>query len=235
MPSADRFRVPLYSAAEAARHLDVPASTFRTWARGYRNRPPGRPAVVGESIVTTVPVDSGASIPFVGLAEAYALAAIRRAGVPLQRIRPALERLRDELGIEHVLASRKLFTDGAEVLYDYAEDHGDTPEARSARELVVVRNDQRVFTEIVESYLRRIEFRDDQWAQLIRLPKYHHADVVVDPDRAFGAPIFARGGARVETVLSAFKSGMDITELTEEYGLSRADLLDVLRVHTEAA
>jgi uncharacterized protein (DUF433 family) len=98
-----------------------------------------------------------------------------------------------------------------------------------------VRNDQRVFNEIVESYLRRIEFRDDQWAQLIHLPKYRHADVVVDPARAFGAPIFAHGGARIETVLSAFKSGADITELTEEYGLPRADLLDVLRVHTEAA
>jgi uncharacterized protein (DUF433 family) len=235
MLSDDRFLVPLYSAAEAARHLDVPASTFRTWAHGYRNRPRGRPPVVGESIVTTVPADSGASIPFIGLAEAHALAAIRRAGVPLQRIRPTLDRLREELGIEHVLASRKLFTDGAEVLYDYAEDHGDTPEARSARELVVVRNDQRVFNEIVESYLRRIEFRDDQWAQLIHLPKYRHADVVVDPDRAFGAPIFAHGGARIETVLSAFKSGTDITELTEEYGVPRADLLDVLRVHTEAA
>jgi hypothetical protein len=113
----DRFVVPLYSAAEAARHLDVPVSTFRTWARGYRNVPKGRPAVVGDPIVTTVPIDSGASIPFIGLAEGYVLAAVRRAGVPLQRIRPALDRLRNELGIEHVLASRKLYTDGAEVLY----------------------------------------------------------------------------------------------------------------------
>ncbi|MGH3430979.1 MAG: DUF433 domain-containing protein [Pseudonocardiaceae bacterium] len=98
-----------------------------------------------------------------------------------------------------------------------------------------MRNDQRVFTEIIESYLSRIEFRDDQWAQLIHLSKYRHADVVVDPHRAFGAPIFAHGGVRVETVLSAFTSGMDITELTEEYGLSRSDVLDVLRVHTDAA
>jgi hypothetical protein len=55
----DRFVVPLYSSAEAARHLDVPASTFRSWARGYRNQPPGRPPVVGEPIVTTVPADAG--------------------------------------------------------------------------------------------------------------------------------------------------------------------------------
>ncbi|MGH3754576.1 MAG: hypothetical protein ACRDRP_18125 [Pseudonocardiaceae bacterium] len=172
MTSDDHLLVPLYSVAGAARHLDVPASTFRTWAHGYRNHPRGRPPVAGEPIVTTVPADSGVSIPFIGLAEAYALAAIRGAGVPLQRIRPALDRLREELGIEHVLASQKLFTDGAEVLYDYAEDHGDTPEGRSARELVVVRNNQRVFNEIIESYLRRIKFRDNQWGQLIHLPKY---------------------------------------------------------------
>jgi Putative DNA-binding HTH domain len=203
----ERFVMPLYSAAEAARHLNIPTSTFRTWAHGYRNSPRGRRPVVGDPIVTTVPLDSGASIPFVGLAEGYVLAAIRRAGVPLQRIRPALDRLRVELGIEHVLASRKLFTDGAEVLYDYAEHEGDTPEARSARELVVVRNDQRVFNEIVDSYLQRIDFHDDPWARVIHLPKYRQADVVVDLTRSFGAPIFAHGGVRLETVLAAFKRG----------------------------
>lgn len=117
-----------------------------------------------------------------GLAESYVLAAIRRAGVPLQRIRPALDRLRDDLGIEHVLASRKLFTDGAEVLYDYAKHEGDTLEARSARELVVVRKDQRVFTEIVDSCLQHIDFHGDQWARVIHLPKYRQADVVVDQE-----------------------------------------------------
>ena len=51
----DRFVVPLYSSAEAARHLDVPTSTFRSWAHGYRKQPKDRPAVVGEPIVTTLP------------------------------------------------------------------------------------------------------------------------------------------------------------------------------------
>lgn len=40
-----RFTVPLYTLAEAARFLDVPTSTFTTWARGYVRRPPGRPPV----------------------------------------------------------------------------------------------------------------------------------------------------------------------------------------------
>ena len=84
-------------------------------------------------------------MPFVGLAEAYALAAFRSAGVPMQRIRPAIDALGRELGLEHALASKRLYTDGAEVLYDYARHAGNTPEGESKRELVVVRNNQRVF------------------------------------------------------------------------------------------
>jgi uncharacterized protein (DUF433 family)/transposase-like protein len=235
MPTDERFDVPLYSVTEAARHLDVPASTFRTWVHGYVRRPEGKRQVTGKAIVTTLPRDAGVSVPFVGLAEAHALAAIRSAGVPLQRIRPALDLLQEELGISHVLASRSLYTDGAELLYDFAEREGDTPEARSARELVVVRNGQRVFNDVVDSYLRRIEFADDGWAVRIHLRKYGNADVVVDPQRSFGIPIFARGAVRLETVISAFKAGTDIDGLTAEYGVPRDDLLSMLRVHTQAA
>lgn len=234
-PADERFTVPLYSVSEAAHHIDVPVSTFRTWTHGDERHPRGRRAVTGEPIVTTLPRDAGVSVPFVGLAQAHALAAIRRSGVPLQRIRPALERLQAELGIEHVLASQSLYTDGAEVLYDFAESQGDTPEARSARELVVVRNNQRVFNEIIDSYLRRVEFASDGWAQRIHLPKYGTADVVVDPRRSFGLPIFTQGAVRLETVIAAFKAGTDIDALTAEFGVPRDDLLSVLRAHTEAA
>jgi hypothetical protein len=48
------------------------------------------------------------TIPFVGLAEGMVLAAFRETGLPLQRIRPALERLEPEMGLEHALASEHL-------------------------------------------------------------------------------------------------------------------------------
>lgn len=135
------------------------------------------------------------------------LAPIRRTGVPLQRIRPALARLQDVLGLEHVLASRALYTDGAEVIYDFAEQASDTPEARSARQLVVVRKGQHVFSDAIDDYLHRVEFAGDGYAELIHLPQYRTAEVVADPRRGFGQPIFAHGGARVEDVLGAFQGG----------------------------
>ena len=200
MTSAERsvrFDVPLYSVSEAARHIDVPRTTFDTWVRGYSRRPSGRSPVTGARVVTYVPSASGPTVPFIGLAEGFVLAAFREAGVPLQRIRPAITRLQEELGIEHVLASRSLYTDGAEVLYDYAESSGDTPEGKSARQLVVVRNDQQLFQDVVDSYLRRIDFALDGWARALHLPHYRTADVVVDPEPPCGIPIFPRGAPRV--------------------------------------
>ena len=45
---------------------------------------------------------------------------------------------------------------------------------------MVVRNNRRVFSEVVEQYLRRIDFASDGYAQLIRLPQCQVADVTVD-------------------------------------------------------
>jgi hypothetical protein len=110
--------------------------------------------VVGAPILTTLPRTAarGPVIPFIGLAEGVVLTAMRRSGVPLQRIRPALEQLDAQFGLAHALASRRLYTDGAEILFDYAEATADPGLVRAAAELVVVRNGQRVFNEIVAAY-----------------------------------------------------------------------------------
>lgn len=235
--AADRFTAPLYGIAEAARYLDVPTSTFDTWVRGYSRRPPGRPAVLRAPVLTAVKSEGrrGPRIPFIGLAEGLTLAAIRRDGVPLQRIRPALERLDQEIGIEHALASKRLFTDGAEVLFDYADQTDDPQAAAAARQLVVVRKNQYVLNEVVANYLRRIEFGDDGYPTLIHLPAYEVADVVVDPDRGFGQPIFAKGGARLEDALSLFRAGEPLDVVADEYGVPPAELEDAVRIATRVA
>jgi hypothetical protein len=119
----------------------------------YGMHAPGRREVVGAAVLTALPRTGGrgAVIPFVGLAEGLVLTAMRSSGVPLRRIRPALVRLEKELGLSHALASQSLYTDGAEVLYDYAEQGDDPTAAKAARDLVVVRNNQRVFNQIVEA------------------------------------------------------------------------------------
>jgi uncharacterized protein (DUF433 family) len=232
-----RFELPLYTVAEAARIVDVPPTTLATWSKGYVRHVPGRRDVVGGPIVSSTAPErpGGASIPFVGLAEALVLAAMRRSKVPMQRIRPALDALDRNIGVEHALASRKLYTDGAELLFDYGESHRTTAEGRLVRDLVVVRSGQRVFAEAIDAYLRRIDYAPDGYAARIHVPAYDRAAVVADPARSFGAPILERGGARVDDVLQRFWAGESVDELADEFGAPIDQLEDVVRVASRRA
>jgi uncharacterized protein (DUF433 family) len=233
----DRFRTPLYGIGEAAGYLAIPASTLSTWAYGYERRGAGVARVTGQPIVTAVRPQRKhqAAMPFIGLAEAYALAAFRHAGVPMQRIRPALDVLHRELGLQYALASRRLYVDGAEILYDYARHASGTPEGEAARELVVVRSNQRMFTDVVAQYLRRVEFAPDGYVQLIRLPQFRIAQVTIDPGRAFGRPRFSHGGAGLDEVIDLFLAGEPLDTVAAEFGLSRDEVEDALRATARAA
>ena len=153
----------------------------------------------------------------------------------MQRVRPALRELQKGLGIHHALASRKLYTDGAELLYDYSERHPHAEAAQAARELVVIRSGQCLFAKVIEEYLRGFSYAPDGYVELFRVPVYREAEVVVDPTRSSGAPIFARGGCRVEDVLQRFQAGESLNELTTEFGVPASHLEDALRVASRRA
>lgn len=221
-----RFSTPLYTLAEAARFLGVPTSTFATWAKGYVRRPPGRPPVRGARIVTSVDADRNfPSIPFIGLAEGMVLAAFRRGGVSLQHIRKAVSILDREIGIEYALASRRLYTDGAVILFDYADARQDDELAG----LTEVVSRQRVFAPVVREYLKRIEYGKDGWAEQLVSPTTRQPIVAVDPRRAFGQPIFVQGAAPVESVVSRWKAGESIAHVARDFGVPPADVEDYLR------
>jgi uncharacterized protein (DUF433 family) len=166
-----------------------------------------------------------------GFAEAYVLSAFRRAGVPMQRIRPAVRVLASGIGMDYALASKRLYTDGAEVLYDYATSEHD----EDLRGLTVVRTGQRQFAEVVRDYLKRITYGDDGWAARLRLPAYRHAGVIVDPSQAFGMPLVIHGGARVEDLVDRFVAGDTLADIAEDFGVPESEVEDVVRVATKAA
>ena len=224
--------MPLYTFAEAARFLGVPTSTFSTWAKGYVRRPPGRQAVRGAAILTSVEAPHNFPvIPFVGLAEGMVLAAFRRGGVSLQHIRQAVSILEREIGIEHALATRRLYTDGAVILYDYA----DAEDADDLAGLTEVVSRQKVFSPVVREYLKRIEYGNDGWAEKLVSPATPRPVVVIDPRRSFGQPIFIQGAGRVEDVIDRWRAGDPLTEVAEDFGVPVEDVEDVLRVALPAA
>lgn len=224
-----RLTKPLYTVSEAAAYLGVPRATFSTWMHGYVRSAPGKRVVRKEPMLTGIE-GHGLTVPFIGLAEGMVLAAFRDTGLPLQRIRPALQRLADESGLIHALASSYLCTDGAEILYDYARINGD----KQLGLLTVVRTGQRVFHDVIERYLKRIEYADD-WATRLVLPTTEATILVADPDRAFGQPIFIHGGARLADVKSRIRAGEPARGVAADYGVPLDDVLAALASPSIAA
>ena len=221
-----RFHRRLYTVAGAARYVGMHPSTLSTWAHGYERRPPGRPTVRQGPVVTALEHVEGdrRTIPFIGLVEAAVVQAFRRTGLPMQRIRRALETLIAEGELEHALASRQLFSDGANVLYDYAASEND----RQLRLLTVVVSGQRVFHEVVQEYLTRITFGDD-WATELILPVTKRPLLRVIPGVAGGDPLFMAGGAPLSAVRSRAAAGEPTESIAADYETPVADVAEALR------
>ena len=251
------YTVPLYKKAEAARIIRVPPNTLRNWAGpgatvrvSVTDQDFGTTAesaavrveASAEHIETrSVPIrhdglitvavprtPRGPTIPFVGLAEAYILASFRQAGVPMQRIRPAIRRLEEEMGLAQALASERLRTDGAEVLWDYGQQTDDQAEKDAVGDLIVVRNGQLVFRPVVQGYLRRVTYRDG-WARIINVGR-GGVDVTVDPWINGGQPTLARRGIAVADVLSRIRAGESSKGVAADYGLRQSEIMALLEL-----
>ncbi|MGI9001691.1 MAG: DUF433 domain-containing protein [Pseudonocardia sp.] len=223
-----RFAVPLYTSTEAAGYLGVPPRTFAGWVQGYRRDFRHRPAVTGAPLITGLaPEGRGApSIPFGGLAEGMFLSALRRARVPLQQIRPALDLVRNRLGVEHALASKRLYVVGAQLLWEVSTTSDVGTDARNtARDLIVLRDGQYVFRQVIEQYLRRISY-DDEYARRLVLPHYEVAEIAADPDVNFGKPYFAHTGTPLSVVRSLLQAGEPIREIAADFDIALDEITE---------
>ena len=221
-----RFTRRLYTVSAAARLVGMSPSTLRTWSHGYKRTFKDRPPVTQGPVITSlngVSSDSR-SIPFVGLVEATVVQAFRNTGLPMQRIRKALEVLASQGELQHALASRQLYSDGANLLYDYAQKHHD----RQLRLLTVVQTGQRVFHEVIVEYLTRITF-GDEWATELILPVTERRLLRVVPGVAGGDALFMDGGAPLSAVQSREAAGESIESIAADYETPAEDIREALR------
>jgi len=228
-----RFTKGLYTPAAAARFVGMRPATFRAWSHGYRRSFTNRPTVEMGPVITALPDRAGRSIPFIGLVEATVVQAFRRTQLPLQRIRRAIDVLWEQGELEHALASKKLYSDGAQVLFDYALGHDDG----QLRLLTVVATQQRVFHEVISEYLERITF-GDQWATELVLPVTGRALLKVVPDVAAGDPVFVNGGAPLTAIRSRARAGEPVASIARDYDVPTEDIseaLDAIWSETAAA
>lgn len=227
MTSVDeRFTRPLYTVSYAARLVGMSPSTLSTWLKGYERKGPGRPAVVQGPVITSVPPQGpgGATVPFVGLVEATVVQAFRRTQLPMQRVRAALRLLAEQGELDHPLASNRLYSDGAQVLFDSAKKSSDG----QLRLLTVVSSGQRVFHEVIQDYLARIHF-DGAWAAELIVPVTERELLRIRPSVASGDPLFVHGGAPLSAVLSRYRAGESVQSLADDYEVPVDEIEEVLR------
>jgi uncharacterized protein (DUF433 family) len=223
----EEYTVPLYSQAEVARIIGEPENTVRNWARGYVYRTTEGPKTALSLITVAAQTFSRLSVPFVGLAEAYVIAALKKAGVPMQRIRPAVEAIRSEMGTAEALLSERLKTDGSEVLFDYVEDDG-----MNRSGLAVVRNKQGVIPEVVNDYLQTISYSNGL-VESFR-PIRYEGTVFVDPRINSGRPSFVETGVRIVDVENRLAAGEPLNEVAEDYDLDPNEIRRVIDVDRAA-
>ncbi len=222
---AERFGRPLYTVAEAARFVGMAPSTLHTWARGYQRRRNTRAVIRKGPVVTALEQMPGdrRSIPFIGLVEAAVVQAFRQTGLPMQRIRRALEVLTEQGEFEHALASRQIYSDGAEILYDYARSSDD----KQLRLLTIIHSGQRVFHEVIEHYLERIKF-EDTWANKLILPVTKRHLLQVSASVQGGDPLFVHGGAPLSAVRSRLVAGEPVKSVARDYGVPSDEIVEAI-------
>lgn len=218
MQDDPRFSRRLYTVPEAARLVGMSPSTLRAWTAS-RDMPSHNGAGRQPVVTALDRTRDNRSIPFVGLVEAHVVQAFRQTGLSMQRIRLALDVLRSQGELDHALASKRLYGDGADVLYDYACRQPD----KQLRLLTIVQSGQQVFHDVIKAYLDRIVF-GDTWARELILGATEHKLLRVVPEIENGRPLFLEGGAPLSAVRSRLIAGEPIDSVSCDYGVPRSDI-----------
>ncbi|MEV4573916.1 DUF433 domain-containing protein [Nonomuraea jabiensis] len=195
----------LLNQSDAARFLSIPQQTFNHWAHGYER---GRPLL---HILPQPAEHRMATLPFVAMAEAYVLGALRAAGVKPRKIRPALERLQREIG-QYVLVAPELATHGTDVLWDFSKTSSE------GEGLLDDSTGYRQIREIVTACLQSIVRAEDGYPAMLHLRHWAPSKIVIDPLRAFGQPIFEESRTRVADVAAMVRAGEDFEVIADELG-----------------
>lgn len=208
----------VYVMGDVDRYLGLHPGTARRWIDGYTRAGQTYPPVIRPESTDDERVSWGEFV------EAQLLSQFRNAGVPLQRLRPAVERLREELATPFPLAVARTLLDvqGRELVMRVQDD----VELPSALALVVVRSGQRILSPAVQSFVDRVDYGDPNRV-VTRVRAGAEGDVWFDPLRAWGRP--AVRAVPTETLAEGFRAGESPQALAELYELDPQLVEDALR------
>lgn len=208
----------IYSYSDVDRLVGLPGGTARRWLNGYR-----RNRTVYEPVLRPEPQDRDV-VTWGELVEARLLAEFRSLSVPVQRMRPAIVRLREQFG-RYPLAQAQPFLDaaGRELVLRVQQEVS----LEAPLQLVVVRNNQAMLSLASERFNESVRFADGVAMSLVPLARTPL--VTLDPQRAFGQPTVNGRSVRTSALAEDFRAGSSVGELADLYDLPIAAVEQALR------
>jgi uncharacterized protein (DUF433 family) len=221
MESSDLLARPVYGTAQVDRVLGLHPGTAERWIDGYTRGGRTYPPVV------RVESTGDDKVTWGEFSETRLLAEFRSAGVPMVRMRPAVERLRDELDSLYPLALARPWIDpqGRELVRRVQQDVG----LDKALLLVVIRNDQLVLSLPAEQYVDSAEFEGGVVRRIRPIPRLEH--VVFDPLKQFGEPVVRAVPTAI--IAEQYRAGDRIPMIAEAYLLTEEQVEQALRYELE--
>jgi len=204
----------IYTVPEAARLTGVSTGRIRRWLRGYRyisrkKRYTSPPLWRGQY----KPIDNTLALGFLDLIEVKFVDAFVKAGVSWDMIHKAREKAAERFtGETHPFCTQKFATDGREIFVQLHEETGEPS-------LVEIVESQKVFAEILNPFLKDLEFGEgeilERW-----WPRGKAHRVAVDPKRNFGQPSIYQEGIPTRVLARSAKANSTLEEVARWYEIS---------------
>ena len=211
----------MYSEAEAARLLRMPQGTLNYWLEGgIRNSRTYKPVIRPEAKGGRAPL-TWAEFIEAGLLRSYR----RDLNVGMAELRTFIVTLRDGFGVPYPLADRRPYVSNRKLLFEAQETSGLDPELW----LVADARGHYLLLPPSRDFFERVSW-DGDVAAAWRPHDDPASPVRMLPDQRFGKP--SVGGISTEVLWEHADGGEDEDEISETFGLSRADVRWALAYET---
>jgi uncharacterized protein (DUF433 family) len=216
---SDPREVAIYSVADAAIYLGIPASTLRSWIRGREYPSHTGPRFFRPLIEPADPVRGRLS--FANLAEAHILQATRDKSIALLDVRAAIDTIQRASGSVHPLIADHFYHFGKELFIKQIE-----------QTINVSRGGQLGLRPLIDECLERLE--RDGTGYPIRIFPMRTKSLVLDVHVASGQPVVKETRILASMLYGRKVAGETPEELAQDYQLSVEDVKEAIRLFEAA-
>lgn len=190
----------VYSLTEAERLSQIPRARIRRWMEGYEFVSRGKRRMSPPIVTPKLGRDAGElALTFAELIEIRFLDAFLEKGVSWTSIRKAADNAREIIGSAYPFSHKSFKTDGKTILAEIVHRN------RRRELLDLVQNQYELGKVVLPRLFAGIDFNQfdepDRW-----WPLNKRKGVIIDPRRAFGAPIVVDGGVPTSVLHAAAKA-----------------------------